>query len=247
MSGAPKAAAPCTTQCTLQAAFLVSATFTGRTPLGRTESSASSSVKKRLLPIAAVPVAAAGLAAAFTVGNTSSAPVADEMTGHSATTAGPPSPATASSGTPVVSLTHQAGGLPVVRMNSAMIAAIQPKGRHHRTQSAKYTVQPGDTLASIAQHLYASADYWPVLYWANHAAIPYASQLQAGQVLTVPNKPAKIPSAPRELAPAAPGRHHGQFGTGLPVGERRHGHGLEHLQRQRRLVPGVRDRPRVGR
>jgi len=202
MSGAPKAAAPCTTQCTLQAAFLVSATFTGRTPLGRTESSASSSVKKRLLPIAAVPVAAAGLAAAFTVGNTSSAPVADEMTGHSATTAGPQSPATTSSGTPVVSLTHQAGGLPIVRMNSAMIAAIQPKGRHHRTQSAKYTVQPGDTLASIAQHIYASADYWPVLYWANHATVKYASQLQAGQVLAVPNKPAKIPSAPRELAPA---------------------------------------------
>ena len=250
MSGAPKAAAPCTTQCTLQAAFLVSATFTGRTPLGRTESSASSSVKKRLLPIAAVPVAAAGLAAAFTVGNTSSAPVADEMTGHSATTAGPQSPATASSGTPVVSLTHQAGGLPIVRMNSAMIAAIQPKGRHHRTQSAKYTVQPGDTLASIAQHVYASADYWPVLYWANHATVKYASQLQAGQVLAVPNKPAKIPSPPQEFAPAAPAATTASSGQGYSVGERRHGHDHEHeqrLQRQRRLVPGVRDRPRVGR
>jgi LysM repeat protein len=190
-------------QCTLQAAFLVSATFAGRTLLGRTESSASSQVK-RLLPYAAVPAAVAGLAVAFTIGNTSGAPVADEMTGHSATT-GPQSPTIASSKTPLVSLTHQAGtGLPIVRMDTAKIAAIQPKGKHHRTQSAKYIVKSGDTLASIAQRLYASADYWPVLYWANHATIPYASQVQVGQVLTVPNKPAKIPSAPQELASAAP-------------------------------------------
>jgi LysM repeat protein len=189
-------------KCTPQAAFLVSATFAGRTLLGRTESSSSSPVK-RLLPFAAVPAAAAGLAVAFTIGNTSGAPVADEMTGHSATT-GLKSPATPSSGTPVISFTHQPGAQPVVRMNSAVIAAIQPKGRHHRAQSAKYIVRSGDTLASIAQHLYASADYWPVLYWANHAAIKYASQVQVGQVLSVPSKPAKIPAAPKEPAPAAP-------------------------------------------
>jgi LysM repeat protein len=195
-------------KCTLQAAFLVSATFAGRTLLGRTESSASSPVK-RLLPYAAVPAAVAGLAAAFTIGNTSSAPVADEMTGHSATTSTATtdlkSPVIAASETPLVSITHPAGtGVPVVRLDAAKIAAIQTKGKHHRTQSAKYTVKPGDTLASIAQHLYASADYWPVLYWANHAAIPDPSQITAGQVLTVPNKPAKIPSAPKDPAPAAP-------------------------------------------
>ncbi len=151
-----------------------------------------------------MPAAAAGLAVAFTVGNSSGAPVADEMTGHSATTTGHQAPAVTSAKTPVVSLTQQPGAAPVVRINAARIAAIQTKGKHHRTQSAKYTVQSGDTLASIAQHLYASADYWPVLYWANHAAIQYASQITAGQVLTVPDKPAKIPGAPKELAPAAP-------------------------------------------
>ena len=167
-----------------------------------------------------MPAAVAGLAVAFTIGNTSGAPVADEMTGHSATT-GPQSPTIASSGTPLVSLTHQAGtGLPIVRMNAAKIAAIQPKGKHHRAQSAKYIVKSGDTLASIAQHLYASADYWPVLYWANHATITYASQIQVGQALTVPNKPAKIPGAPQELAPAAPAATHGQFRVGLLVGQR---------------------------
>jgi LysM repeat protein len=176
--------------------------------LGRTESSASSPVK-RLLPFAAAPAAVAGLAVAFTIGNTSGAPVADEVTGHSATTSTATtdlkSPAITSSKTPLISITHQAGtGLPIVRLDAAKIAAIQAKGKHHRTQSAKYIVKSGDTLASIAQRLYASADYWPVLYWANHATIPYASQVQVGQVLTVPNKPAKIPSAPQELASAAP-------------------------------------------
>jgi LysM repeat protein len=149
-----------------------------------------------------VPAAVAGLAAAFTIGNSSGAPVADEMTGHSAA-AGLQAQA-ASSSTPVISLTHPGTGAPVVQLDKAKIAAIQAKGKHHRTPSAKYIVKPGDTLASIAQHLYASADYWPVLYWANHAAIPYASQIQVGQALAVPNKPAKIPSAPHEVAPAAP-------------------------------------------
>jgi LysM repeat protein len=197
---------PCITSAHLQAAFPVSATFAGRTLLGRTESSASSPVK-RLLPLAAVPAAAAGLAVAFTIGNPSGAPVADEMTGHSATTTGATTTghqAAGSAKSPVISVTRQAGtGRPVVRIDTAKIAAVQPKGKHHRTQSAKYIVKSGDTLASIAQRLYASADYWPVLYWANHATIPYASQITVGQVLTVPNKPAKIPGVPQELAPAA--------------------------------------------
>jgi LysM repeat protein len=201
-------------QCAVRAAFPVSATFAGRTLLGRTESSASSPVK-RLLPIAAVPAAAAGLAVAFTIGNTSGAPVADEMTGHSATTTGHQATTITSSSSPLVSITPQAGtGLPVVRVDSAKIAAIQTKGKHHRAQSAKYVVRSGDTLASIAKRVYASADYWPVLYWANHAKIPYANQIQAGLALTVPNKPAKIPSAPQDLAAAAPAATTASSGPG---------------------------------
>ena len=179
----------------MQAAFLVSATFAGRTHLGRTGSSASSPVR-RLLPIAAVPAAAAGLAAALTIGSTSGAPVADDMTGHSAPTAGHEASATASD-TALISLTQRAGtAQPIVRLHAARIAAIQPRGKHHRAPSAKYTVKSGDTLASIARHFYASAAYWPVLYRANHATIADASQLRVGQVLIVPAKPAKVPSPP---------------------------------------------------
>jgi hypothetical protein len=189
-------------QCILQAAFSVSATFAGRTLLGRTDTSTSSPVK-RLLPFAAVPAAAAGLAVAFTIGNTSGAPVADEMTGHAAAAAGLKAPAATSSSTPQASATTQAGGRPTVRLHTAPVASTVAKGKHHRPTSAKYTVKSGDTLASIAKHLYASGDYWPVLYWANHATIKYASQIHVGQTLTVPGKPAKIPAPPKDLAPAA--------------------------------------------
>jgi LysM repeat protein len=69
--------------------------------------------------------------------------------------------------------------------------------------AAKYTVKSGDTLSSIAEHLYQSSAYWPVLYWANKGQIRYANDIAAGQVLTVPVKPAKVPGAPSELAPAS--------------------------------------------
>jgi LysM repeat protein len=188
-------------QRTVQAAFLVSATFAGRSPLGSTGSSRSKTVK-RLLPIAAAPTAIAGVAAAFAFGNAPAAPVADVATGsHSAATATIPK-AVGASAEQVMSITRlSATGQPVVRLDAAKLAAIEPKGKHHRTLPAKYVVKSGDTLASIAQRLYASADYWPVLYWANHSEIKDANEITAGQVLTVPAKPAKIPAAPKVVAP----------------------------------------------
>lgn len=189
-------------QYTVQAAFLVSANSAGRSPLGSTGSSTSKTVK-RILPIAAAPTAIAGVAAAFAFGNTpAAAPAAAAAAGiHPAATAA--SPKVDAAAGQLLSITHQsATGLPVVRLDAAKLAAIQPKGKHHRTLPAKYVVKSGDTLASIAQHLYASPDYWTVLYWANHGQIKYANEITAGQVLTVPAKPAKIPGAPKALAPA---------------------------------------------
>jgi LysM repeat protein len=184
-------------------AFLVSATFAGRSPLGCEPSSATTSIK-RLLPIAAAPAALAGLAAAFAFGNAPAAAPVAATSGHhpSATSAIPQADDFVSQ---VVSITRQsATGLPVVRLDASRLAAVKPKGKHHRTLPAKYVVQDGDTLASIAQHLYHSPDYWPVLYWANHGTIKDADEVQAGQALTVPAKPGKIPAAPKSLAPALP-------------------------------------------
>jgi len=188
--------------CTVQAAFLVSAAFAGRGPLGSPASSASTSIK-RLLPIAAVPAAMAGLAAAFALGNSpAAAPMMTDAAGHdlAATTATSQASASAEQ---VVAITRQsATGLPVVRLNAARLAAIKPKGKHHRTLPAKYVVKPGDTLASVAEHLYHSSDYWPVLYSANHSKIKDANEITAGQALAVPAKPAKIPSAPKAVTPS---------------------------------------------
>ena len=114
-----------------------------------------------------------------------------------------------------MSITRQAAtGVPVVRLDASKLAAIKPKGKHHRALPATYVVKSGDTLASIAQHLYHSADYWPVLYWANQAKIKYANEIQAGQQLAVPAKPAKIPGAPKAVdrARAGPAGQHGQHG-----------------------------------
>jgi LysM repeat protein len=144
------------------------------------------------------------VAAAFAFGNSpAAAPAATAAAvgSHPAATAA--TPAVHASAEQLVSITRQSTtGLPVVRLNATKLAAIEPKGKHHRTPSAKYVVKSGDTLASIAQHLYASSNYWPVLYWANHGQIKYANEITAGQVLTVPAKPAKIPGAPTALGPA---------------------------------------------
>jgi LysM repeat protein len=67
----------------------------------------------------------------------------------------------------------------------------------------RYTVKSGDSLATIAQRFYHNPDAWPVLYWANHSQIQWANEIQTGQALKVPVKPAKIPAAPAQLGPPA--------------------------------------------
>ncbi len=67
-----------------------------------------------------------------------------------------------------------------------------------------YTVRPGDSLSSIAGRLYHNAAEWPVLYWGNHGQIRWADIIKAGQVLRVPEEPARVPAAPAQLGPPAP-------------------------------------------
>jgi hypothetical protein len=84
------------------------------------------------------------------------------------------------------------------------VAAQQPVTTHKSAASrpTKYTVRSGDSLSSIARNLYHNPGAWPVLYWANRDRIHWANSIDAGLVLTVPVKPARIPSAPSQLAPA---------------------------------------------
>lgn len=68
--------------------------------------------------------------------------------------------------------------------------------------ASKYTVRAGDSLSKIARHLYQNPDAWPVLYWANRGQVRWANNIEVGQVLKVPVKPAHIPAAPSQLGPA---------------------------------------------
>jgi len=86
-----------------------------------------------------------------------------------------------------------------------------PQLRSARQQAARtaqattYTVRSGDTLSTIAKHVYNDEAAWPVIYYANHKQIPYANDITAGQVLKIPVKPAHLPKAPSALGPAAVG------------------------------------------
>jgi hypothetical protein len=67
---------------------------------------------------------------------------------------------------------------------------------------AWYTVRRGDSLSSIAGRVYHDPSAWPVLYWRNHAHVRWANIITPGQKLRIPRKPAHIPAAPKQLAPA---------------------------------------------
>jgi LysM repeat protein len=111
-----------------------------------------------------------------------------------------PSPALASTLTPHITSAGQSWRV----ANAQLLAAIHPIVRKpataHKT-ARRYTVRPGDTLSTIAGKVYHDPGAWPVLYRANRDKIRWANSVSAGEVLTVPVKPARIPAAPSQLGP----------------------------------------------
>jgi LysM repeat protein len=179
----------------MQAAFLVSACYSGRSPLGSPAKHARPRFARRL-PVAAAP-ALFGVAAAFALANAPAASAA-QAPAHT-----PAKAATAAS--------HSSAA--VTRLDSV----IRPAAKKTAARPAKYTVKSGDTLSDIAKRVYHSPAYWPVLYWANHSQIKYANIIEVGQKLTVPAKPAKVPGAPSVLGPAAPAPVQTTVTTSAPV------------------------------
>jgi hypothetical protein len=112
-----------------------------------------------------------------------------------------PSAASAATMTPHITSAGQSWRV----ANAQLLAAIHPIARKpataHKT-ARRYTVRPGDTLSTIAGKVYHDPGAWPVLYWANRDKIRWANSVDAGEVLTVPVKPARIPAAPAQLGPA---------------------------------------------
>ena len=149
-----------------------------------------SRIRKHLLPTAVVP-ALAGMAAVVCLAPQAQAdPAPAHAAAHTAVTA---EPAT------VAEATRYAG------MSTAeLFAAVQQASGHAQgAQPARYTIQSGDSLSSIAVKVYHKQNAWPVLYWANRDKVHWANVVSAGQVLKVPALPAKIPAAPGQLGPAA--------------------------------------------
>jgi hypothetical protein len=92
-------------------------------------------------------------------------------------------------------------------LSPAQVLSVTRPATEHKPGSAQpswYTVRPDDSLSGIAGRFYHNPGAWPVLYWANHNQIRWANDLQAGQVLRIPVEPARIPTPPALLEPAAP-------------------------------------------
>ncbi len=75
------------------------------------------------------------------------------------------------------------------------------------TPGSKYTVQPGDTLFSIAQKAYGDGNKWPEIYNANKQVIGSdPNHIHSGQVLSIPllTPPPPPPPQPKTCKVTAP-------------------------------------------
>jgi LysM repeat protein len=171
----------------VQAAFLVSANSSGGNLLSSSATHARPRFARRLPAVVAAPVLC-GAAAAFVVAGTpATSMAATQAQGKNSTTAVTAKPADATS--------------------ARLVSAIRPAAKH-AAAPVTYTVKSGDTLSTIARHYYQDPDFWPAVYWANTHQIRYANEIQVGQVLTIPAKPAHAPAAPSDLSAPAPAPVH---------------------------------------
>jgi LysM repeat protein len=204
MPGAPKAVTP-------RAAFPVSAPRSERIPLGR-HSKPSRIRLPHGAPIAAAPTLATVVAAFFMSQQMPANAAVAEVTpnpNHSASLDAVYSP-DASSATGATSLSSSQLMLATRTVMMSDMQRAYQAAWHEKQEKAStslprwYTVQPGDSLSSIAQHFYDNSAAWPVLYWHNHSRIHWANDITAGQVLRIPAEPAEIPAAPSQLGPSVP-------------------------------------------
>jgi LysM repeat protein len=91
---------------------------------------------------------------------------------------------------------------------SARLMSVTRPAAKNAAAPVTYTVKSGDTLSTIASHYYQDPDFWPAIYWANTHQIRYANEIQVGQVLTIPAKPAHAPAPPSDLSAPAPAPVH---------------------------------------
>jgi len=76
--------------------------------------------------------------------------------------------------------------IPVAGLAKALtvVTILLHPAAHHGP--ASYTVQPGDSLSSIAAHAYGNRADWPAVWWANRRQVPNPNVIAAGQRLELP-------------------------------------------------------------
>jgi LysM repeat protein len=73
----------------------------------------------------------------------------------------------------------------LVEANLRFLTTPEPPPAGPRT----YTVQPGDTLSSIAKHFYGASSLWQIIFEANRNILSEPSKIRPGQTLVIPPKP----------------------------------------------------------
>jgi LysM repeat protein len=121
-----------------------------------------------------------------------------------------PAAATAARGPVVLAGAVETGAPAALLRRSQLTRATTAAAASARNSAAGlptfYRVRRGDSLSSIAGHFYHDQAAWPVLYWRNHREIRWADDIYTGQVLRIPERPARIPRAPDVLRRPTPHR-----------------------------------------
>jgi LysM repeat protein len=73
-----------------------------------------------------------------------------------------------------------------------------------KSATRTYTVEPGDTLASIAQRFYGTDNDWTFLFHANQAKVSNPNQIYPGELLLVPYDPTGSASVTSTTSTHAP-------------------------------------------
>jgi LysM repeat protein len=168
-------------------AFLLSANFAKRSPLASYGRKLAQFRISKWMPIAAAP-ALLGLVTAITL-SAQPIPKSASSSAISHRTVSSASSRSVSTALLLSAIHSVAASKPAIARQAAS------------TRLAKYTVRSGDTLSSIARKVYHDPLAWPVLYWANRNQVRWANSIQVGEVLTVPTRPRRLPTAPRQLGP----------------------------------------------
>jgi len=101
-----------------------------------------------------------------------------------------PPPTTGSSAVPAPSPQRPPLASPAASPSASASSAATPTTAATEAGSQTYEVQPGDTLATIAQQFYSDPTLWRRIYDANAETIGSdPDKLKVGMQLTIPPKP----------------------------------------------------------